>query len=45
MIVEVVNNQEKIYSILPRIDEMMAGGMITLEKTTVIRYSTKTVTP
>jgi PII-like signaling protein len=41
MIVEVVDSQEKIYSILPRIDEMMAGGMITLEKTTVIRYSTK----
>ena len=41
IIVEVVDSQEKIYSILPRIDEMMAGGMITLEKTTVIRYSTK----
>jgi len=41
MIVEVVDTQEKIYSILPRIDGMMAGGMITLEKVTVIRYSTK----
>ena len=41
MVVEVVDTQEKIYSILPRIDEMMAGGMITLEKVTVIRYSTK----
>jgi hypothetical protein len=42
MIIEVVDTQEKIYSILPKIDEMMSGGMITLEKTTVIRYSTKT---
>jgi len=24
---------------MPRIDEMMTGGMITLEKVTVIRYS------
>jgi hypothetical protein len=24
---------------MPRIDEMMRGGMITLEKATVIRYS------
>ena len=41
MIVEVVDTQEKIYAILPHIDEMMAGGMITLEKAMVIRYSTK----
>lgn len=41
MIVEVVDTQEKIDAILPRIDEMMAGGMITLEKATVIRYSSK----
>jgi uncharacterized protein len=42
MIVEVVDTRDKIYSILPRIDEMMAGGMITLEGATVIRYSPKT---
>jgi PII-like signaling protein len=41
MIVEVVDTQEKIEAIMPRIDEMMAGGMITLEKATVIRYSHK----
>jgi hypothetical protein len=37
----VVDSQEKIDAIMPRIDEMMAGGMITLEKATVIRYSHK----
>jgi hypothetical protein len=39
LIVEVVDSQGKIDSIMPRIDEMMGGGMITLEKATVIRYS------
>jgi len=39
LVVEVVDSQEKIDAIMPRIDSMMGGGMITLEKATVIRYS------
>jgi uncharacterized protein len=39
IVVEVVETREKIDAIMPRIDEMMRGGMITLEKATVIRYS------
>ena len=39
MVVEVVDTQEKINAVMPSIDEMMGGGMITLEKATVIRYS------
>lgn len=39
LIVEVVESEEKINAIMPRIDVMMRGGMITLEKATVIRYS------
>ncbi|MDD2734703.1 MAG: DUF190 domain-containing protein [Desulfuromonadaceae bacterium] len=39
LVVEVVDCQEKINAIMPRIDAMMGGGMITLEKVTVIRYS------
>jgi PII-like signaling protein len=38
LIVEVVDMEEKINAIMPRIDAMMGGGMITLEKATVIRY-------
>lgn len=38
LVVEVVDSQEKIDSIMPSIDKMMGGGMITLEKATVIRY-------
>ena len=41
LIVEVVDSEEKIEAIMPRIDEMMAGGMITLEKARVIRYTGK----
>ncbi len=37
--VEVVDTQEKIDAVMSRIDEMMDGGMITLEKATVIRYT------
>ncbi len=39
IIIEVVDSQEKINTIMPQIDAMMGGGMITLEKATVIRYS------
>ena len=38
LVIEVVDTQEKIDEILPRIDKMMGGGMITLDKTLVIRY-------
>lgn len=39
IIVEVIEIQDKIDAVMPKIDEMMNGGMITLEKATVIRYS------
>ena len=39
IVVEVVESQERIDGVMPKIDEMMSGGMITLEKATVIRYS------
>lgn len=39
LVVEVVDTQEKIDAIMPQIDSMMDGGMITLEKVNVIRYS------
>lgn len=38
-VVEVIDTEEKINAIMSRIDAMMGGGMITLEKVTVIRYS------
>ncbi len=41
VVVEVVDTKENIDRVMPRIDEMMCGGLITLEKVTVMRYSHK----
>ena len=38
IIVEVIAARERIDSVMPRIDEMMSGGLITLEKVEVVRY-------
>jgi len=38
IIVEVIETQERIEQILPRMDEMVEGGLITLEKVRVILY-------
>jgi uncharacterized protein len=39
LVIEVVDTEEKIEKILPKLDEMLQGGMITLEKARVIRYT------
>lgn len=41
LVIEVVDAEDKVESILPRLDEMLQGGMVTLEKARVIRYSKK----
>ena len=38
LVIEVVDNEEKVEQILPRLDEMLQGGLVTLEKARVIRY-------
>jgi PII-like signaling protein len=38
IVVEVVETAERIENILPRLDEMVEGGLITLEKVRVILY-------
>ncbi len=38
LVIEVIDNEEKIQQIIPQFDELMQGGMITLEKARVIRY-------
>jgi uncharacterized protein len=38
IIVECVETQDKIDEILPALDEMVGGGLITLEKVNVITY-------
>ncbi len=38
IVVEVIETQERIDQILPRLDEMVEGGLVTLEKVRVILY-------
>jgi uncharacterized protein len=38
IVVEVVESAERIEQVLPRLDEMVEGGLITLEKVRVILY-------
>jgi PII-like signaling protein len=40
IVIEVVEYNERIEQILPRLDEMVGGGLITLEKVRVILYRT-----
>ena len=38
LVIEVVDNEEKIEKIIPQLDAILQGGMITLERARVIRY-------
>ena len=38
LVVEIVDTEERINEFLPIIDEMMKGGLVTLEKARVIDY-------
>jgi uncharacterized protein len=38
LVIECVDAEEKIQAVLPAIDEMIGGGLITLERARVIVY-------
>jgi hypothetical protein len=38
LVIEIVDSEEKIQSFLPLLDQMMGGGLLTLEKVRVINY-------
>jgi PII-like signaling protein len=38
IVLEIIESNERIEAILPRLDEMVEGGLITLEKVRVILY-------
>ena len=38
VIVEAVDDEEKLQAVLPALDEIMGGGLITLEKARVVMY-------
>ena len=44
MIIEIVDSEEKIQAFLPVLDEMMGGGMVTMEKVKCLHYRGKEAT-
>lgn len=38
IVIEVVDTQEHLDAVLPDVDRMMSGGLITMEKVRVLRY-------
>lgn len=38
LVIEIVDSEEKIQDFLPLLDEMMQGGLLTIEKVKVIEY-------
>jgi PII-like signaling protein len=45
LVIEVVETEEAIQSVLPDLDEMIAGGLVTLERARVILYRSKDLPP
>jgi len=45
IVIEIVETEEAIQAILPDIDEMIGGGLITLERARVIMYRPDNVRP
>src|SRR4051812_8171136 len=45
IVIEIVDAEEKIQSFLPALDEMMKGGLVTLEKVRIIRYRANDSSP
>jgi len=38
IVIEIVDSEEKVNAFLPMLDQMMGGGLVTLERAKVIRY-------
>ena len=38
LVIEIVDSEEKINAFLPVLDEMIGGGLVTLEKVKVVHY-------
>lgn len=42
IVIEVVDSEERLEAVVPEVDRMMSGGLITMEKVRVIRYEEST---
>ena len=38
LVIEIVDSEEKVNAFLPLLDEMMKGGLVTMEKVRVLHY-------
>jgi hypothetical protein len=38
LVIEIVDSEEKINNFLPALDQMVGGGLVTLEKVRVVQY-------
>ena len=38
IVIEIVDSEKKVNTLLPVLEEMMGGGLVTFEKAKVIRY-------
>jgi PII-like signaling protein len=38
LVIEIVDGEEKINALLPELDKMISGGLVTLEKVKVLHY-------
>ena len=41
LVIEIVDNEEKINAFLPSLEKMMGGGLVTLEKVKVLHYRSR----
>ncbi|MBN2081557.1 DUF190 domain-containing protein [bacterium] len=42
VVIEVVDSRERIDAVLPKLDEMIGEGLVTMERVAVLRYAPKT---
>ena len=45
IVIEIVDSEEKVNALLPVLDEIMGGGLVTLERAKVIRYQDQRKNP
>src|SRR5436189_4683779 len=45
IVIEIVDSEEKVNTFLPTLDEIMGGGLVTLERAKVIRYQDQRKNP
>jgi PII-like signaling protein len=45
LVVEIVDTQDRIDQFLPVLDQMMTGGLVTLEKVQVLQYGSGMISP